>query len=157
DGRLSGICAPVVFGVQARVAIVLAEEAGEPVLCLISLDQDSVQRRACESIDPTLPLAQITFRGALAERMAPAGSAADAVEKIRQRAAVLYSFEQVGGTDRVLEMARDYAVQRRAFGRPIGSYQAIKHKLADIYIKTEIARAHAYYGAWALSTNASDL
>ena len=54
-------------------------------------------------------------------------------------------------------MARDYALQRTAFGRPIGSFQAIKHKLADVYIATELARSNAYYGAWALSANAPDL
>ena len=51
------------------------------------------------------------------------------------RAAVLLAFEQVGGADRALEMAKDYALERYAFGRPIGSYQAIKHKLADIYVE----------------------
>ena len=54
-------------------------------------------------------------------------------------------------------MARDYALQRQAFGRAIGSYQAIKHKLADVYVKNEVARSNAYYGAWALNTNAAEL
>jgi alkylation response protein AidB-like acyl-CoA dehydrogenase len=54
-------------------------------------------------------------------------------------------------------MATDYARTRHAFGRAIGSFQAIKHKLADIYIGNELARSNAYYGAWALSTNAREL
>jgi alkylation response protein AidB-like acyl-CoA dehydrogenase len=54
-------------------------------------------------------------------------------------------------------MAKEYALHRYAFGRPIGSYQAIKHKLADIYIKNELARSNAYYGAWALETGAAQL
>ena len=73
------------------------------------------------------------------------------------RAAVLLAFEQVGGADRGLEMAKDYALERYAFGRPIGSYQAIKHKLADIYVKNELARSNAYYGAWALNAGAAEL
>ena len=73
------------------------------------------------------------------------------------RAAVLLAFEQVGGADRALEMAKSYALERYAFGRPIGSYQAIKHKLADIYIKNELARSNAYYGAWALDDGAAEL
>ena len=73
-------------------------------------------------------------------------------EQMLDRAAVLFAFEQVGGADRALEMAKDYALERYAFGRPIGSYQAIKHKLADMYVKTELARSNAYYGAWALTT-----
>ena len=54
-------------------------------------------------------------------------------------------------------MAKSYAKQRYAFGRPIGSFQAIKHKLADVYIATELARSNAYYGAWALSRGAAEL
>ena len=54
-------------------------------------------------------------------------------------------------------MARDYALERYAFGRQIGSYQAIKHKLADVFVRNEVARANAYYGAWALSSDAPEL
>ena len=54
-------------------------------------------------------------------------------------------------------MAKSYALERYAFGRVIGSYQAIKHKLADMYIKTELARSNAYYGAWALGEGGTDL
>ncbi len=67
------------------------------------------------------------------------------------RAAALTAFEQIGGADRALEMARDYALDRMAFGRQIGSFQAIKHMLADIYVANTLARSNAYYGAWALT------
>ena len=70
---------------------------------------------------------------------------------------MLLAFEQSGGADKCLEMAKAYALERYAFGRVIGSYQAIKHKLADIYVKNELARSNAYYGAWALNTNAPEL
>ena len=70
---------------------------------------------------------------------------------------MLFAFEQVGGAQRSLEMARDYALERYAFGRPIASFQAIKHKLVDMYVGVELARSNAYYAAWALSTNASEL
>jgi alkylation response protein AidB-like acyl-CoA dehydrogenase len=73
------------------------------------------------------------------------------------RAAVLIAFEQVGGADVCLAMAKDYAMTRYAFGRQIASFQAIKHKLADMYVNNELARSNAYYGAWALSTNAREL
>ena len=71
-------------------------------------------------------------------------------------AAILMAFEQLGGAQQCLELATDYAKNRFAFGRPIGSFQAIKHKL-DVYIATELARSHAYYGAWALTSDAPDL
>src|SRR5262249_62190594 len=79
------------------------------------------------------------------------------LRSVQARAAVLFAFEQVGGAQRSLEMARDYALERYAFGRPIGSFQAIKHKLADVYVATELARSNAYYGAWALARNAHAL
>jgi acyl-CoA dehydrogenase len=69
----------------------------------------------------------------------------------------MVAFEQVGGADASLEMARNYALERYAFGRPIGSFQAIKHKLADVYVAIELARSNAYYGAWALSAEAAEL
>jgi alkylation response protein AidB-like acyl-CoA dehydrogenase len=70
---------------------------------------------------------------------------------------VLTAFEQIGGAERALEMARDYALDRIAFGRPIGSFQAIKHMLADMYVTLTLGRSNAYYGAWALSTGAAQL
>ena len=78
-------------------------------------------------------------------------------ERLLDRAAILFAFEQLGGAHWCLDMAVDYARERYAFGRPIGSFQAIKHKLADVFIATELARSHAYYGAWALTTDAPDL
>jgi alkylation response protein AidB-like acyl-CoA dehydrogenase len=54
-------------------------------------------------------------------------------------------------------MAKNYALGRYAFGRPIASYQAIKHKLADMYVKNTLARSNCYYGAWALDSNAPNL
>jgi acyl-CoA dehydrogenase len=69
----------------------------------------------------------------------------------------LMAFEQVGGADRALEAACAYAKERWAFGRPIGSNQAIKHMLADMYVSVTLARSNAYFGAWALSTNADEL
>jgi alkylation response protein AidB-like acyl-CoA dehydrogenase len=81
----------------------------------------------------------------------------DAIQRVLDRAAVPIAFEQVGGAEACLHMARDYALERYAFGRPIGSFQAIKHKLADIYVALELARSNAYYGAWSLSTDAVDL
>jgi alkylation response protein AidB-like acyl-CoA dehydrogenase len=79
-----------------------------------------------------------------------------ALTEMFDRAAVLTAFEQIGGADACLEMARGYAIERRAFGRAIGSFQAIKHKLADMLTNIELARSNAYYAAWALANNAAD-
>jgi alkylation response protein AidB-like acyl-CoA dehydrogenase len=63
----------------------------------------------------------------------------------------------VGGGQAALDMAREYALGRFAFGRPIASFQAIKHKLVDVYVALELARSNAYYAAWALSTDSPEL
>ena len=79
------------------------------------------------------------------------------IENILNRAAVLFAFEQVGGAQTSLEEAKKYSVERYAFGKPIGSFQALKHRMADMYVKNELAKSNAYYGAWALSSDSAEL
>jgi len=157
DGRLSGVKVPVVDGLVATHAVVLAREGAGSGLYLVDLGGDGVRREAVSTLDPTRGEARLVFEAAPAERIGQPGEGMDLLGKVQDRAAILIAFEQLGGADRCLEMARDYALERYAFGRPIGSYQAIKHKLADIFVKNEVARANAYYGAWALSTDAPEL
>jgi alkylation response protein AidB-like acyl-CoA dehydrogenase len=155
DGTLTGTKVPVTDGMAADKAIVLAASDDGPSLFLLDLSVAGVRREAVSTIDPTRGEARINFDRAPAEPLA-AGTF-EQLACIHDRTAILLAFEQLGGADRCLEMARDYALQRYAFGRPIGSYQAIKHKLADVFVKNEVARANAYYGAWALSTGAPEL
>ncbi len=157
DGKLSGAKVPVTDGDIATVGLVLAKEGGKPGLFLVDLTGAGVTREPVKTLDPTRDAAKLTFAGAKAERLGAAGEGLALLEQILDRAAVLISFEQCGGADRCLEMAKDYALERYAFGRVIASYQAIKHKLADMYVKNELARSNAYYGAWALNTGASEL
>jgi alkylation response protein AidB-like acyl-CoA dehydrogenase len=157
DGRLSGAKLPVTDGVIANVAIVLAKENGKPGLFLAGLDDRSVTGEVLKTLDPTRDAAKLTFKDTPVRRLGAAGAGFELLEQVLDRAAVLLAFEQCGGADRCLEMAKAYALERYAFGRLIGSYQAIKHKLADIYIKNELARSNAYYGAWALNTDAPEL
>ena len=156
-GKLTGVKAPVTDGSIANLAVVLAKDAGKTSLFLVELGGQGVTRETLATLDPTRDAARLTFAGAKAERLGEAGEGMTLTEAILNRAAVLLAFEQVGGADRALEMAKAYALERYAFGRPIGSYQAIKHKLADIYIKNELARSNAYFGAWALASGASEL
>jgi alkylation response protein AidB-like acyl-CoA dehydrogenase len=156
-GKLTGEKIPVTDGDVAQQALVLAREGGRLSLFLVNLNGPGVARETIKTIDPTRGAAKLTFSGAPAARLGGAGEGLEIVEDVNNRAAVLLAFEQVGGADRALEMAKDYAKNRYAFGRPIGSYQAIKHKLADMYVKNELARSNAYYGAWALDTGAAEL
>jgi acyl-CoA dehydrogenase len=161
-GKLSGKKIAVVDGADADFAIVLARASDEPgerglALAVVDLKAAGVKRRAEDSIDPSRKHAEITFDNASAEALGKPGEGWEITSRVLDRAAILTAFEQVGGADICLAMSKDYAMQRYAFGRLIGSYQAIKHKLADMYVNTELARSNAYYGAWALSTNAREL
>lgn len=155
-GRLTGEKIPVTDGDVADWCVVLAGEGGRPGLYLVDLHGAGVARETLSTLDPTRSAARLTFTQAPAERLGD-GDGIDAMQAVFDRAAVLLAFEQLGGADRCLEMARAYALERHAFGRAIGGYQAIKHKLADIYVKNEIARSNCYYGAWALNSGAGEL
>jgi len=156
-GKLSGTKLPVFDGLAADLAIVAAQTgAGEPGLYIIDLNGPGVARRAVESLDLGRKAAVIEFDGAPAEIL-PLAADWSAVAGLLDRAAILFAFEQVGGAQKALTMALNYAQERYAFGRPIAALQAIKHKLADIYVLTELARSNAYFGAWALDTNAAEL
>ncbi len=155
--QLSGVKLPVTDGDIAGHAIVLAQGEDGPGLFLVDLNAGGVTRETLKTLDPTRGAAKLTFEGAACEPLGSGGEGAATLAAILDRAAVLTAFEQVGGADRCLDMAKEYALQRYAFGRVIASYQAIKHKLADMYVKTELARSNAYYGAWALNTDAAEL
>ena len=79
------------------------------------------------------------------------------LQSVYDRAAVLMAFEQIGGASRALDMAVNYAKERYAFGRPIGSFQALKHMMADMYVALKLAESNAYYAAWALENQSADL
>src|SRR5579872_200699 len=162
NGRLNGAKTAVADGDVADFAIVAARtapgsDARGVSLFLVDLAQPAVQRTVQDTIDPTRSHAALTFKDAAAEPLGAAGEGWRITSEVFDRAAVLTAFEQVGGADRALEMARDYALDRMAFGRPIGSFQAIKHMLADMYVSATLARSNGYYGAWALSTGAAEL
>jgi alkylation response protein AidB-like acyl-CoA dehydrogenase len=162
DGALTGSKTAVPDGDTADFAIVAARSSpgSDPrgiSLYLVELGGEGVTRAAMNTIDPSRSHAAIQFAGAAAEPLGEAGDGWRIVSEVFDRAAVLTAFEQIGGADRALEMARDYALDRMAFGRPIGSFQAVKHMLADMYVAAALARANGYYGAWALSTGAGEL
>ncbi len=156
SGKIIGTKLPVVDGDIADIAVVAAKaEDGGIGLYLVDLNGPGVTREALKTVDPSRDQAKLVFAGAPAERLGTEGW--EAIQKLLDRAAILIAFEQVGGAEACLHMARDYALERYAFGRPIGSFQAIKHKLADVYVATELARSNAYYGAWALASDAPEL
>ncbi|HLY58392.1 MAG TPA: acyl-CoA dehydrogenase family protein [Stellaceae bacterium] len=155
-GRLTGVKQPVVYGAVADLAVVVAvDETDEPGLKLVDLTAGGVERHPIETFDRSRREATLRFNDAPCHPLGEGGWGD--VLRALDRAAILLAFEQVGGAQACLDMARDYALERYAFGRPIGSFQAIKHKLADVYVALELARAHCYYGAWALETGSAEL
>jgi acyl-CoA dehydrogenase len=156
QGRIDGTKSPVIDGAVADLAVVAVRDGAEVALAVVELAQPGVTRTTLETLDPTRGAARLDFAGATAELL-PGARDFSAVCGLLDRAAVFFAFEQVGGAQACLEMARDFALQRMAFGRQIGSFQAIKHKLADVYVAIELARSNAYYGAWALGAQAPDV
>jgi alkylation response protein AidB-like acyl-CoA dehydrogenase len=157
-GSVTGTKLPVMDGDVADFAVVAATEpGGRTGLFLVDLKGAGVTRTPLTTVDPTRSHARLVFDGAAAEPLGAPGAGWPLVERLLDRAAVLVAFEQLGGAQAALDMAREYAIGRFAFGRQIASFQAIKHKLADMYVAVELARSNAYYGAWALSKDAPEL
>jgi acyl-CoA dehydrogenase len=157
-GKISGIKEPVADAVAAHLAIVAAKSGDRALsLFIVELTGPGVAREPVETIDPSRAHGRIALNGAAAELLGAPGEGEALLQRLFDRAAVLFAFEQVGGAQAALDMAKGYALERYAFGRPIGSFQAIKHKLVDVYVATELARSNAYYAAWALSKDAPEL
>jgi acyl-CoA dehydrogenase len=157
-GRISGVKVPVLDGDVADFGVVAARTGKRGLgLFLVDLAGPGVTRTPVATIDPTRSHARLTLADAPAEPLAAGGEGGALLERLLDRAAVLVAFEQVGGAQAALDMAREYALGRFAFGRQIASFQAIKHKLADMYVAVQLARSNAYYGAWALSKDAPEL
>lgn len=158
-GKLTGKKLPVPDGNIADFAVIVTKsDTGDGAsLALVELNQEAIIRNSVRTLDFSRGHASIEFKGAEAEILGADGSGWSAMESLMDRAAVMFAWEQVGIADAALEQARDYAMGRYAFGRAIASYQAIKHKLADMYVKNTLARSNCYYGAWALNSDSSEL
>jgi alkylation response protein AidB-like acyl-CoA dehydrogenase len=156
NGKLSGTKVPVADGDLAHFAVVTTKAANDVGLAVVDLTGSGVTRTSVRSIDPSRSLATLRFDDAPAHLLGGATGWVT-VQKLLDRAAVLMAFEQLGGATRAFEMTREYTLGRYAFGRSIASFQAIKHRLADLYVEIELARSNCYYGAWALGNDAPEL
>jgi acyl-CoA dehydrogenase len=148
-GAVNGVKLPVQDAATADFLIV----SGPDGLVLVETGA-GVTVDAVETTDLVRSSSKVTFSNAPCEAME---SGRTALDHFLQSSAILLAFEGLGGADAAMEMAVGYAKERVAFGRKIGGYQAVKHRLADMYIKNQLARSHAYYGAWALLTGAPEL
>jgi len=116
QGAITGVKLPVADGDVADFAVVVATSDAGPVLALVDLNQPGCQRQVVTTLDPSRSHASITFEGASAELLGDAGTGWIQLQQLYNRAAVLFAWEQVGGADTALNMAKEYALGRFAFG-----------------------------------------
>jgi len=147
----------VLDGAIANLILVVAQADGGPTLFAIDGRAAGLARRALLTLDMTRKLAALNFDRVPARLVGTEGAAADILDRTTQLAIVALAAEQVGGAQRCLDMSVDYAKLRVQFGRPIGSFQAIKHRCAEMLLEVEQARSAAYYAGWAAADGASDL
>jgi alkylation response protein AidB-like acyl-CoA dehydrogenase len=142
DGwTVTGSARHVLHGACADDLVVVATVDGEPALFLLERTGDGVEVQAEKVLDGTRPMAGITLLDVPATRLTGDGPVDDVIARNVDRALAVLSAEQVGSCERVLEIATEYARTRQQFGRPIGGFQAIKHKCADMLVDLEWARS----------------
>jgi alkylation response protein AidB-like acyl-CoA dehydrogenase len=155
--RLNGYKIAVPDAGIATHMIVCARSKEGTDLMLVDLSDPSVSVHQQKNIDTSRAFFKVEFNDTPSKLVGKTNEGWDYIQHLLDQAAVLFAFEQVGGSQAALDMAKGYSLERFAFGRQIGSYQAIKHKLADMYIAITLAKSNCYYGAWALSSESSEL
>jgi alkylation response protein AidB-like acyl-CoA dehydrogenase len=154
---LDGHCADLLV-VAARREGSRADEGIS--LFAVASEAEGVERRAIPTLDQTRRLAEIELHGVrvpASARLGDEGSGAAALARILELAAISLAAEQVGGAQRCLDLAVAHAKSRVQFGRPIGSFQAIQHRCADMMLRVESARSAAYYAACVAAENGPEL
>ena len=150
-GKVSGTNWPVLDGGSADLAVVTAQdEAGRPLLALADLRAGGVTRTILETVDPSRPQAKLVLDRVSAEPLGAPGEGVALLHEVLDRAAVLMAFEQLGGASVCLEMATAYAMERYAFGRPIGAFQSVSHMLADAIMWCDGAQLLGFEALWAI-------
>jgi acyl-CoA dehydrogenase len=148
---LTGVKQPVPDLAVAHLAIVVAAGADGPSLYLVDLEDAGTA--AVETLDLVRRHGTLTLNGTPAQALGDSGAYQDWLD----RAAVILAYEAIGTAAAAMAMSVDYAKTRVAFGQKIGRYQSVKHKCADMYIKLELARAHALHGLAMIGTNGAEL
>ena len=158
DGHtLSGTKSFVIDGHVANLVLVAARTGSGVSLFAVDGDASGLGRESLATMDQTRKQARLTFDNTPATLIGADGDGWNTLSTMLDLAAVALAAEQVGGAQFVLEMAVQYAKDRVQFGRPIGSFQAIKHKCADMLLEVESAKSAAYYAAWAVAEDNEEL
>jgi alkylation response protein AidB-like acyl-CoA dehydrogenase len=155
--RLHGTKLYVLDGHTADVVLVAARTPAGVSLFSLAGDSAGLVRKPLATLDPTRKQARLDLDGAPATLVGAEGDGERVLPALLDLAAVALAAEQVGGAQRCLDMAVAYAKERVQFGRPIGSFQAIKHKCADVLLEVESARSAACYAAWRAAEGSPEL
>ncbi|MHB8438946.1 MAG: acyl-CoA dehydrogenase family protein [Acidimicrobiales bacterium] len=147
----------VLDGHSADLLIVAARSAKGVGLFAVESGAGGLTRTPLATMDQTRKQARIEFSGTPARLIGEDGGAGPALTRTLDLAAVALAAEQVGGAQKCLDMSVEYAKTRIQFGRPIGSFQAIKHKCADMLLEVESAKSAAYYAGWAAAEDSDEL
>jgi alkylation response protein AidB-like acyl-CoA dehydrogenase len=154
--QVSGTAPMVLDGHLADLVLVEVSESGGSSLFAIDGGASGLERRLLGTLDETRKVARLEFEGVEARLVGEAGAAGPALRRALDGAAICLAAEQLGGAQHVLDLSVDYAKSRHQFGRPIGSFQAIKHLCADVLVDVESARSAVYYAAWAMANSADE-
>ncbi|MFG2807922.1 acyl-CoA dehydrogenase family protein [Streptomyces massasporeus] len=159
--QLYGQVDQVLDGHSARLLLVPAHTGGfarsRVLLFLVRGDATGLSRVRQTALDATRPQGRIQLRHVPAELLGDETvGTLPVLARLGDTAAACLAAEAVGAAGRVLERTVEYVGQREQFGRPVGSFQAVKHRLADAYVQVQAARSAAYYAAWAAATEATD-
>lgn len=156
DGTLTGTVERVVDGGAADELLVAATGPSGVALYAVHATDPGVQRSPLVTLDLTRPQATIVLTAAAAQLVAGADEADRVVTHAFQVASALLAAEQVGAAQHLLDLSVEYAKSRLQFGRQIGSFQAVKHRLADCLVDLEHARSATYHAVWALADGTDD-
>jgi alkylation response protein AidB-like acyl-CoA dehydrogenase len=154
--ELTGVVPQVVDGAGADVLLVAASGPDGVALFAVPGAAEEVSREPLSTLDLTRRQASLRLRDAPARLVAGAEEIDGVLGYAYDVAAALLAAEQVGGAQHLLDLTVEYAKTRLQFGRPIGSFQAVKHRLADMLVLVEHARSAAYHAAWALQDGTDD-
>jgi alkylation response protein AidB-like acyl-CoA dehydrogenase len=155
--RLDGHKSFVLDGGSAGLILVLANADGALSLFAVEAGAPGLTVTVLPTLDQTRKLARLEFDGAAARLIGSAGDGHAVLDRVLDVAAIALAAEQLGGAQRALDMAVEYAKMRRQFGRPIGSFQALKHRLADLLLEVESLRGAVRYAAAAVAEDSAEV
>ncbi len=154
--RIDGHKSFVLDGAVAGLLLVIARTGDDVAVFAVAADAEGLRRDPLPTMDQSRKQARMTFESTPARLLGTAAGAPAAIAAMLDRSAIALAADALGGTGKVLEMSVEYAKIREQFGRPIGSFQAIKHKCASMLVDLESSRSAVYYALWAASAGQPD-